>query len=218
MRLVDQWREIEAGLPEEWVEAGLVLTVEDEGLAGRAAALLGPINPGRHGKRLHFFVARRGRGPSPEIARRLLSRLDTQRLMGTLELVSTDRHADADADTETQLEQRTLPERWDELVAGLPEDWSDLYAEVELTSTDYLARAALLLAPLNPSLFGEKPVLRLRAARRFGYGAAPQMVRRCLERLDEDEIRGDVRILWAVSDSDPVGTQGPVWYVGGRAV
>jgi hypothetical protein len=214
VRLVDQWREIEDALPEGWDEARLVVTVEDEGLADRGAALLGPINPGRHGKRLHFFAARGGRGPSPDTVRRRLQRLDSERIMGTLELVATESHADA----EPELEPPTLAEGWDALVAGLPEDWSDLYGEIELTSTDYLERAALLLAPLNPSRFSNEPALRFRSARRFGYGASPQMVRRSLERLDAEGIRGEVRILWAVSDTDPVETQGPVWYVGGRAV
>jgi hypothetical protein len=43
-------------------------------------------------------------------------------------------------------------------------------------------------------------------------------VRQCLERLDADGIRGQVRILRVLSDTDPVSTQGPVWYVEGKAV
>ena len=43
------------------------------------------------------------------------------------------------------------------------------------------------------------------------------MVRRCLARLDEEGIPGEVRVLRALSDTHPVGTQGPVWYVGGKA-
>jgi hypothetical protein len=42
------------------------------------------------------------------------------------------------------------------------------------------------------------------------------MVRRCLERLDATGIPGTVRILRALSDTHPVQTQGPVWYVGGK--
>jgi hypothetical protein len=42
------------------------------------------------------------------------------------------------------------------------------------------------------------------------------MVRRCLERCDEERIRGAVSVFWALSDTHPVATQGPVWYVGGR--
>ena len=44
------------------------------------------------------------------------------------------------------------------------------------------------------------------------------MVRRCLERLDARGIEGRLTIIHALSDTKPVGTQGPVWYVGGKAV
>jgi len=44
------------------------------------------------------------------------------------------------------------------------------------------------------------------------------MVRRCLGRLDDAGIPGAVRILRALSDSQPVATQGPVWYIAGKAV
>ena len=44
------------------------------------------------------------------------------------------------------------------------------------------------------------------------------MVRRCLERLDDAGIPGEVHVVEAMSDSHPVGTQGPVWYVAGKAV
>ncbi len=59
---------------------------------------------------------------------------------------------------------------------------------------------------------------RFRVAHSFGYGAAPGMVRRCLARLDEEGIPGRVRVLRALSDTHPVGTQGPVWTIGGKAV
>ena len=44
------------------------------------------------------------------------------------------------------------------------------------------------------------------------------MVRRCLQRLDDEGIPGELRILRVLSDSKPVATQGPVWYVEGKAV
>ena len=59
---------------------------------------------------------------------------------------------------------------------------------------------------------------RFRCARSFGYGASNQMVRRCLARLDEERIPGEVRILRALSDTHPVYTQGPVWRIGERSV
>jgi hypothetical protein len=93
-----------------------------------------------------------------------------------------------------------------------------VFGEVALISSDYLDQAALLLAPVNPRREPTGTVLRFRCAARFGYGAAPGMVARCLERCDERGIRGTVRVLRALSDTRPVGTQGPVWYVGGRTV
>ena len=44
------------------------------------------------------------------------------------------------------------------------------------------------------------------------------MARRCFERLDREEIPGRVSVLRVLSDTDNVATQGPVWYVGGKAL
>ena len=44
------------------------------------------------------------------------------------------------------------------------------------------------------------------------------MVRRCLERLDERGIDGTPTVLRVLSDTKPVNTQGPVWYLGGKVV
>src|SRR5437879_889030 len=61
-------------------------------------------------------------------------------------------------------ERPTLEGSWDAALAVLPPDWSDLYCEVELTSTDHLEQAALLLAPTNPARYGGKPALRFRCS------------------------------------------------------
>jgi hypothetical protein len=213
MALVDQWRAIERSLPTGWADARLRLILADEGDCDRAAALLGPANPGRHGKVISFYAARRGAGPSPELVRRLLKRLDAEGIEARLELVGASEPPAGEAHTKPGLVQQ-----WDEELAALPDDWSDLYAEVELASSDYLERAALLLAPANPARYGDRLALRFRVARRFGYGASGEMARRCLERLEAEGITGTVRILRSLSDTKPVATQGPVWYVGGKVV
>lgn len=215
MGLVDQWREIERGLPEDWGDARLLLTVADEGMCDRAAGLLGPIGPARRGTQLRFYTARRGAGHRPDLIRRVLARLDAERIDGQLELVSSGKPEPAAA---PEVVRPTLAASWDAALAGLPSDWSDAYGEVELRSSDHLDRAALLLSPLNPARFGGRPGFRFRTARRFGYGVSPEMARRCFERVDAEGIRGTVRILRALSDTRPVQTQGPVWYVGGKAV
>lgn len=212
LRLVDRFSEIERELPDDWAEARFVLTVADDARCDRAAALLGPANPGRLGKRIRFTAARRGAGVGPEGVRRLLRRLDTEGIAGELELVGAQ-----EAPAAELRGRESLREAWKRALEGLPSDWSDVYAEVRFTSTDYVEPAALLLAPLNPSRSGPA-ALRFRCAHHFGYGVSPEMATRCFERCDENGITGEVEILHALSDTHPVGTQGPVWMIGGRSV
>jgi hypothetical protein len=214
MRLVERFSELERELPDDWAEARFALTVADDGRCDRAAALLGPANPGRLGKRIRFTAARRGGGVGPEAVRRLLRRLDMEGIDGDLELVGA-----REAEPHEPLRRRpALRDQWRDALAGLPADWSDVYAEVQFDSTDYVERGALLLSPVNPSRYGGAATLRFRAAHHFGYGVSPEMATRCFERCDTDGITGELQILRVLSDSNPVGTQGPVWLVGGRSV
>jgi hypothetical protein len=213
VRLVEQWGTIERGLPGGWDDARLLLTVDEWSDHERAGGLLAPLAPGRSGRTFRFFCARHGAGPGPGAVRRALQRLDAARIGGELELLSSGETA-----IEPRAERATLAATWDVALRTLPSDWSDLYVELELRSTDHLERAALLCAPINPARDGGRPGFRFRVARRAGYGASPGMVRRCFGRLDEEGIRGSVAILRALSETRHVATQGPVWYVGGKAV
>ena len=213
VRLVEQWARIERGLPADWGDARFALTLARQDQVGRAAALLGPLNPGRHGRDLRFFTARRGVGFGPDHLRRLLGGIDKEGIRATLTLLASDSPAAAPA-----VARATLAGSWDALVAALPDDWSDLYCELELTSGGHFERAALLLAPVNPARYGGTLGLRFRVARLRGYGASDVMTRRCLARLDAEAITGRLEILRALSDTRPVATQGPVWRVGGRSV
>jgi hypothetical protein len=103
-------------------------------------------------------------------------------------------------------------------VDALPPDWSHALVRVHLDSSDYVDRAALLLAPANPRLVDGRSTLEIRVARRIGYGISAEMLRRCFERLDHESITGRVELVQAVSDAHPVSTQGPVFRVGGRSV
>ena len=134
-------------------------------------------------------------------------------IKGRLRLVSA-----TEIPQEAAIDRSDLTAAWAALRAALPPDWSDLLGEVELPSTDYLQRAALLLAPVNPTKVPDRPAFRFRVARRFGYGASPEMTRRCLERLDAERIVGRLSILRVLSDTHNVATQGPVWYLEGKAV
>jgi hypothetical protein len=213
MRLVDQWRRTRAELPEGWGDARLALTVPNPVQRSRAAALLGPAAPGLVGDELRLTVSRAGHGIGPDQLTKLLRKIDGERGRGTLRLL-----ASGDAVPREAAARRLLARAWADALAGLPPDWSDLYGELELTSSDHLQRGALLLAPLNPARVPGRSAFRFRVAHAFGYGASPEMTHRCLERLDEAEIPGRLSILRVLSDTHNVDTQGPVWRVGGKAV
>jgi hypothetical protein len=212
VRLVDQFSGLERGIEGTWSALALELVVADEGLMDRAATLLGPANPGRSGRKLRLMTARHGRGIGPEALRRLLTRLDEEDIEGRLWLRRVEQATSDLRVTET------LHDQWTHALAVLPSDWSDVYVEVRFDSSDYVEPAALLLAPVNPARCGGVATLCFRGARRFGYGVSPEMAARCLQRCDERGITGNVEILRVLSDTDPVGTQGPVWVVGGRVI
>jgi hypothetical protein len=216
VRLAAQWDEMRAGLPTDFGETRLRLKVRDESQAIRASALLAPLLAGRSGNEVSFVCTGHAGPQSDEIVRRLLDRLDREGIWGELELVSVSPAEAVEAAEEVPGEWVPLAPAWEEVLAELPPDWTDVYAEVELTSSDHLAPAALQLSPLNPARDGDRFAFHFRSSRSFGYGVPAAMVRRCLERLDEAGIPGRVRILRALSDTKPVQTQGPVWYAGGR--
>jgi len=217
MALVAQWARIAAELPEGWSHAQLRLTVARATDANRAAALLGQIGPGRAGDELLLDVAPSG-ADGPALLQRLLARLDGEGIGGALALAATEAATQEERNVGTKASVTMLATAWDDLVESLPADWSDLLCVVELRSTDDLPPAALAVAPLNPSRHGDTPSLRFRVARRFGYGAAPEMARRCLARLDEAGIPGELRLVEVLSDTRPVATQGPTFVVADRAV
>ena len=213
MGLAEQWNLIEAGLDPRWSDARLDLRIDDPARRDRAAALLAPASPGRMGASVRFVARRDGAGVGPEALRRMLRRIDAEGIAGTVALLGT-----ADTPEHAATVRASLADDWDAATDGLPSDWSDLLCELDLTSSDHIERGALLLAPINPIQSAGHTGFRFRCAHTFGYGASAGMVRRCLERLDEDGIPGEVRVLRALSDTHPVGTQGPVWYVEGKAV
>lgn len=213
MRLVEQWRRLRSELPENWGEVKLDVAVPRAEVRPRAAALLGPAGPGRLGDTLRLSVFRAGGGIGPDQAERLFRKLDEERIRGTVTLGTV-----AERPERAPAPRGSLAEAWDEAEAALPDDWSDLLCELGLTSSDHLDRAALPLAPLNPARDGKRSAFRFRVAQSFGYGASPQMTRRCFVRLDAEGIPGRLTILRVLSDTDNVATQGPVWRVGGRAV
>jgi hypothetical protein len=211
VRLVEQWNGIESGLDPKWSDVRLSLRIDAEEARERAAALLGPAGPGLTGDSVRFYVARDGHGIGPEAARRLLGRIDGERIAGELTLVGT-----SEAEAPAQVARPTLEAEWQAALDVLPSDWSDLVAELELDSSADVDRGAVLCAPINPIQSTGRPGFRFRCASHRGYGASAGMVGRCLGRLDEAGITGHLRITQVLSDVHPVGTQGATFVVGRR--
>lgn len=214
MGAVDQWAEIQAGLPEGWSEARLAFAPEGE--VSQAAAILAPLEPGRVGGELRIHVARAGSGA--ERVRNVLGRLDDRRIWGTLALLDATREAAVAPTTQATARARSLAAAWEDVQAELPPDWSDVFCQLDLDSSDHVPRAALLGAPLNPARVPGQVAIRFRASRNCGYGTSPGMVRRCFERMDAEGITGGISVVLGLSDSDHAVTQGPVWRVAGRSV
>jgi hypothetical protein len=219
MKLVDQWRTIEDGLPSGWEDVRLTLTTEQPVDLPRAAQVLGSINVGKVGSALVFQVRRAGGPQGPQAAKRLFERLDRDRTWCQLEQ-SHVRVADTTAavpDPRAAPPAVPVAVSWDAALAPLPTDWTDLLCELEIESSDHLDRTALLCAPLNPTRdASSRLAFTFRCSGRSGYGVSRSMARRCCERLDDDGIPGSTRVLRVLSDTDNVDTQGPVWLVGGR--
>jgi hypothetical protein len=223
VRLVRQWSALVARLPEGWADAQVRFHLREASQLERASALLAPLQPTRSSESsLTFRVASDGSGPSAAMAERLFDRVGLEKIAGTLELASAPAVAPAPqpspAATADAPPAQHLPGAWDDALATLPADWSDLLGEIELASSADVERAALCLSPINPRRDGERVALRFRCARRAGYGASPGMVRRCLERCDGIGVVGTVRVLRVISDSRAVQTQGPVWQIAGQTV
>ena len=214
MGAAGQWDQIEAALDADWTE--VQLSFAPEGSVADAAAALGPLQPGRIGKELRLHIQRAEGGV--ERARNVFRRLDQRRIWGTLALAGVIHDVAPVAPPAPVGTTRSLAAQWDEALAELPPDWSDIMCVLELDSSDHLPRAALLGAPLNPSRVPDEIALRFRASGKQGYGVSPRMARRCLERMDAEGITGAVSVLYGLSDTENAVTQGPVWRFAGKSV
>ncbi len=211
MSLVGQWNELEKGLDPRWSDVRLSLRIDPDEARERAASLLAPAGPGVSGDTIRFYVVRSGSGIGPEAARRLLRRIDAERIGGELTLVAA-----SQAEPPAEIARATLAAEWDAALQALPGDWSDLLADLELSSSADVDRAAVLCSPLNPIQGTGRPGFRFRSASRRGYGASTGMVHSCLRRLDGENIGGHIRIARVLSDVHPAGTQGAVFVLGRR--
>ena len=214
MRAAEQWAQIEQELPADWSETQLAFT--PEGSVAEAAAVLGPLQPGRVGNELRLHIERTEGGV--ERARNIFRALDRRRIWGTLSILGSIRDVAPLVEPAGTERPGSLAEQWDAALAELPPDWSDVLCVLELDSSDHVPRAALLGAPLNPTRVRDEIALQFRASGKQGYGVSPQMARRCFERMDAEAIAGSLRVVYGLSDTENAVTQGPVWRLAGKSV
>ena len=220
VKLVDQWQALERRLPETWESISLRLTTEQPDELSEAARILGPMNVGRVGSELAFTVRRAGGPAGPEAARRLFARLDAARVWCQLEqeaIVSADTLPPRDESREAPAVP-LVGRVGSRCSTSCPIDWSDLLCALELDSSALLPRAALLTAPINPTRAADRVGFTFRCAR--GPGTASR--RRWRDaRSSGSTPRGSSaasRSCGRSRDTDNVGTQGAVWYVGGKVL
>jgi hypothetical protein len=107
---------------------------------------------------------------------------------------------------------RPLAEQWDEIVAGLPGDWSSIDLQLVLRDANQSEECALVICPLNPWHHRDwrSGEFRFHAARVFGYGTAAELCRKRLATMDELGMAGTLTLLSGIADVKPVATQGVV--------
>ena len=158
MPLVERWNRVEQGLDPRWTEVTLSLAIKDGAARSRAAALLGPAQPGVGATLIRFNVSTQGTSIGPEAARRLLRRIDQEGIVGRLELVGA---RGVRPEPEEPEPARSLAAEWQEALEVLPSDWSDLLAELELHSSADVDRGRRALRSHQPHAVDGPTGLRL---------------------------------------------------------
>ena len=223
MKLVDQWRTIEAGLPAGWEDVRLSLTTEQPGDLARATQVLGSINAGKVGSTVVFHVSSAAGPHGVQRALRAFEHLDRDRTwcllaQSAVQVAAEPAPGGTGAVTHQRLRPPASPRAGTRRSPPCPPTGPISSASSRSTRATLLDRTALLCAPLNPARSGSRVVFTFRCSGRSGYGVSPAMARRCFERLDHEEITGTTRVLRVLSDTDNVDTQGPVWLVGGKTL
>lgn len=86
-----------------------------------------------------------------------------------------------------------LAEEFEEIVASLPDDWTDLAFDLRLRDESRYTDAAVILTQINAQPYSRADWhWRVNVAHRFGHAAAPETVRGTLALLDREGIEAEV--------------------------
>lgn len=88
-----------------------------------------------------------------------------------------------------------LADTFDEIVASLPDDWTDLELDLRIFDERRYVDAALLLVMCNAQPYSQHDWhWRILVAHRFGHAAAAPAVHAALKLLDEAAIGGELAV------------------------
>ena len=86
-----------------------------------------------------------------------------------------------------------LADTFHQIVASLPDDWTDLELDLRIFDEARYVDAAAYLTTCNPQPYSKHDWhWRIIVAHRFGHAAAPSAVRTSLKLLDEAGIEGEI--------------------------
>ena len=89
----------------------------------------------------------------------------------------------------------SLAESFDEIVASLPEDWTDLELDLRIFDERRYVDAAVMLVTANPQPYSKHDWhWRLLIAHRFGHGTPVPSVHLGLKLLDDAGIAGELAV------------------------
>jgi hypothetical protein len=82
-----------------------------------------------------------------------------------------------------------------EIVASLPEDWTDLELDLRIADEGRYVEAAVVLSEVNAQPYSKADWhWRIAIAHSFGKAAAVPTVRGVFKKLDHEEIAGELRV------------------------
>jgi len=89
----------------------------------------------------------------------------------------------------------SLSDTFQEIVAALPDDWTDLELDLRIADESRYVDGAVLLSQVNAQPYSRADWhWRINVAHRFGHAAAPETVRGVLAKLDREGIEGELRV------------------------
>ncbi len=88
-----------------------------------------------------------------------------------------------------------LAQDFEAVVETLPDDWTDLELDLRIADEARYVDAAVMLSRVNAQPYSRADWhWRINVAHRFGHAAAAETVRGVMERMDRENIAGELRV------------------------